>query len=131
MELCSAKNYEEEDLNLNYLYKEIISTYPELKGNVKNTQKLWVKARDGICSYSPMDGEEYKVYQNSCLYEQTYERNRELKAIILKQSATMSSRNVSSNPLWIQYIKSHCEFMQEKYSDNGCVARNNYLHAQE
>ncbi|MDU6409675.1 MAG: lysozyme inhibitor LprI family protein [Yersiniaceae bacterium] len=128
---CSAKNYKDEDLKLNYLYKQLINTYPELKENIKLTQKLWVKARDSICAYNQKDGEEYKVYQNSCLLEQTYERNRELKAIMLKQSA-LSNKNIGNlNPLWKEYMQSHCKFMQDKYSDNDCVTRNNFLHSPE
>lgn len=128
LESCSARNYKEEDSKLNSLYKELISSYPELKENIKNTQKLWVKARDSICDYSQKDGEEYKIYQNSCLYEQTYERNRELKAIISKQSGQTNISNQNSS--WNEYIKSHCNFMQGKYSDNECMARNKFLHSQ-
>ncbi|WP_394348718.1 lysozyme inhibitor LprI family protein, partial [Klebsiella quasipneumoniae] len=36
---------------LNYLYNAIVTTYPELKENIKNTQRSWIKARDSICAY--------------------------------------------------------------------------------
>ena len=86
LEKCSYNNYQSEDNLLNYLYKSIVTSFPEIKDEVKRTQILWIKARDEICKYSPDDGAEYKINQNACLYQQTYERNRELKAIIDKET---------------------------------------------
>lgn len=131
LESCSANNFNDEDSKLNYLYKSLINSYPELKGSIKNTQVSWLKARNSICKYSQADGEEYKVYKNSCMLEQTNERNRELKAIFLKQSSLKNKNIPGLNLLWEEYLKSHCEFMQDKYSDNNCINRNNFLHSQE
>ncbi|MEB7566853.1 lysozyme inhibitor LprI family protein [Enterobacter mori] len=128
---CTLDNYKKEDAYLNYLYNTIITTYPELKEDMKNTQRSWVKARDSICTYTSVDGEELQVYKNSCLYEQTYERNRELKTILSKQEVVMSHENSTSNSFWDEYVKQHCTFMKDKFSDNDCMKRNEFLHYYE
>lgn len=131
MEKCSFDNYKKEDAYLNYLYKSIIDSYPNLNEDLKITQRAWLKARDNICTYKSTDGDEFQVYKNSCLYEQTYERNRELKAIITRQSAIIKRNDISLKSLWMKYVKLHCNFMQKKYSDSECEKRNNFLHNQE
>ncbi|WP_337014802.1 lysozyme inhibitor LprI family protein [Leclercia sp. AS011] len=90
LERCAFDNYKKEYAYLNYLYNTIITTYPELKEDMKNTQRFWVNSRDSMCTYTSVDGEELPIYKNSCLYEQTYERNRELKAILSKQEVAIS-----------------------------------------
>jgi len=130
LESCSLNNYKEEDKKLNYLYKSLINVYPELKENIKKTQKAWIKARDDICKYTLIDGKEYQVYQNACLHQQTYERIRELKAIFLKQTSLENNENLSDNMLWETYLNSHCEFMLNKYNDIECKNRNKFLHSQ-
>lgn len=128
LEDCTFNEYKIEDARLNYLYKTIITTYPELKESIRNTQRTWVKARDSVCAYSESDGQEFKVYKNHCLYEQTYERNRELKAILTLQTAKNISNVSNYNPLWEQYLKGHCAFMKDNFSDNDCIKRNQSLH---
>lgn len=66
LEKCSYDNYKSEDNLLNYLYKTIITSFPEIKNEVKSAQILWIKTRDGICKYSAEDGVEYKISQNVC-----------------------------------------------------------------
>lgn len=131
LEQCSLETYKNEDAYLNYLYNAIVTTYPELKENIKNTQRSWIKARDSICAYMSADGEELQIYKNSCLYEQTYERNRELKAILSKQKVAMPHENRTSNSFWDEYVKQHCIFMKDKFSDNDCIKRNEFLHIHE
>lgn len=57
LERCAFDNYEKEDAYLNYLYNTMITTYPKLKEDMKNTQRSWVKARASICAYTSVDGE--------------------------------------------------------------------------
>lgn len=129
LELCSYNNYKSEDQVLNYLYKDIVTTFPEIKDEVRKTQQLWIKARDEICAYTPDDGEEYKINKNACLYQQTVERNRELKAIITKE-ANSGGAVAISNPKWDEYIKLHCDFMGKNFSDSECNDRNQFLHSE-
>ncbi|WP_370512071.1 lysozyme inhibitor LprI family protein [Klebsiella quasipneumoniae] len=98
---------------------------------MKNTQRSWIKARDSICAYTSADGEKLQIYKNSYLYEQTYERNRELKAILSKQKVEMPHENRTSNSFWDEYVKQHCIFMKGKFSDNDCMKRNEFLHIHE
>jgi uncharacterized protein YecT (DUF1311 family) len=130
LERCSFGNYKSEDQLLNYLYKDIITSFPQIKDEVKKTQQLWIKARDEICAYTPDDGEEYKIDQNACLYQQTYERNRELKVIILKETSGNATSQSASKPKWDDYIKHHCDFMDKQFSDSTCKDRNLSLHSE-
>ncbi|MFI8418638.1 lysozyme inhibitor LprI family protein [Serratia sp. NPDC078593] len=127
---CSYDNYKSEDNLLNYLYENIVTTFPEIKNEVKKTQRLWIKLRDDICAYTPNDGEEYKINKNACLYQQTFERNRELKAIIEKQAELRNSSKITPQLKWNEYIKLHCDFMSKQYSDSGCKDRNQFLHSE-
>lgn len=129
LETCSYDNYKSEDNLLNYLYKNIVTSFPDIKDEVKRTQILWIKARDETCKYSPADGAEYKINQNACMYQQTYERNRELKAIIDKEANKSATPQPESQPEWNNYIKSHCEFMEKQFSDMECKVRNQFLHS--
>lgn len=131
LEQCTLNNYNEEDAYLNYLYRAIVMTYPELKEEIKNTQRTWIKARDSICTYTSSDGEEFGVYKNYCFYEQTSERNRELKAILSKQASASRHENSNSKSSWDEYVKQHCTFMQNNFSDSDCVKRNEFLHNYE
>lgn len=128
LEGCTFNEYKSEDAQLNFLYKTILTTYPELKESIRETQRAWVKARDNICEYSESDGQEFKVYKNYCLYEQTYERNRELKAILTLHAAKGIRGNSDYNSLWGTYLKHHCKFMKHTFSDNDCMRRNEFLH---
>ena len=130
LEECSYNNYKQEDDALNYLYETVINLFPEIKVEVNHSQKLWLKARDDICAYTPDDGAEYKITQNACMYQQTYERNRELKAIIMKEAGRGLEQPMPKST-WSDYIKYHCEFMGEKFSDSGCKARNQFLHSSQ
>lgn len=130
LEECSYNNYKSEDDTLNFLYQTIIRSFPDIKVNVKHSQKLWIKARDEICAYTPDDGNEYKINQNSCMYQQTYERNRELKAIITKEANKGMAQSIPE-PKWSDYIKSHCEFMSKQFSDTKCKERNQFLHSSQ
>lgn len=130
MEVCSYNNYKQEDNTLNYLYRTVMNSFPEIKVEVNHSQKLWLKSRDEICAYTPDDGAEYKITQNACLFQQTYERNRELKAIILKE-AGRGVEQLMPKSKWNDYIKYHCEFMREKFSDSGCKDRNQFLHSSQ
>ncbi|EOI5729511.1 lysozyme inhibitor LprI family protein [Cronobacter malonaticus] len=129
MEVCSLANYKKEDDYLNYLYRSAAFSYPELSDDLKKIQHSWIKARDIICAASPVDGEEYKIYKYSCLYEQTYERNRELKLILLKKSSNSLPENSARNSLWNKYLKEHCVFMRNKFTDDYCEKRNEFLHS--
>lgn len=131
LEQCSYNNYKSEDQLLNYLYKDIVVTFPKIKDEVKKTQQLWIKARDEVCTYTPDDGEEYKINQNTCLYQQTVERNRELRAILTKEASSGSLSAMSSKPTWDEYIKSHCDFMKKNFSDSDCKVRNQFLHSEQ
>jgi len=124
-------NYKSEEQLLNYLYKDITTSFPKIKNEIKQTQRLWIKARNEICAYTPDDGEEYKVNQNACLYQQTFERNRELKAIISKESSGVIQHRSVSQPKWNDYIKHHCDFMEKQFSDSGCKDRNKFLHFEQ
>ncbi|EKM0378342.1 DUF1311 domain-containing protein [Cronobacter turicensis] len=128
MEECSLVNYKEEDGYLNYLYKSTILSYPELKEDLKRIQLSWINARDSICAASPTDGEEYKIYKYSCLYDQTYERNRELKVMLLKRSSNNLPENSVKTSLWKKYLKEHCTFMKSEFVDDLCEKRNEFLH---
>lgn len=75
------------------------------------------------------DGEEYKTNQYACLYQQTYEINRELKAIIAKEANGVSMSQSTSQPKWNEYIKSHCDFMERQFSDFGCKDINQFLYS--
>ncbi|MCZ4058386.1 DUF1311 domain-containing protein [Pantoea sp. LMR881] len=130
LEGCSYNNYKLEDDALNYLYKTVINSFPEIKVEVNHSQKLWLKARDEICAYTPDDGAEYKISQNACMYQQTYERNRELKAIIIKEAGRGVDQPMPKSK-WNDYIKYHCEFMGKKLSDTGCKGRNQFLHSSQ
>lgn len=130
LEACSYNNYKLEDGTLNYLYQTIIKSFPGIKSEVNYSQRLWLKARDEICSYTPDDGAEYKVMKNNCMSQQTYERNRELKAIITKEASRGMGKSVSQ-PKWNDYIKYHCEFMGKQFSDSGCKDRNQFLHSSQ
>lgn len=130
MEECSYSNYKQEDNTLNYLYGTVINSFPEIKVEVNHSQKLWLKARDEICAYTPDDGAEYKITQNACLFQQTYERNRELKAIIMKEAGRGVEQPMPKSK-WNDYIKYHCEFMGKKFSDSGCKDRNKFLHSSQ
>lgn len=130
LETCSYENYKSEDGVLNYLYKEIVASFPKIKNEVKKSQILWIKARDKTCAYTPEDGEEYKINQNACMYQQTYERNRELKAIITKE-ANKGGGGIESSPEWSDYIKYHCDFMEKQFSDTECKDRNEFLHSEQ
>lgn len=130
LEECSYNNYKVEDELLNYLYKTIIKSFPEIKVETIHSQKLWLKARDEICAYTPDDGAEYKIIQNACLYQQTYERNRELNAIIMKEAGRGVEQQFSKSK-WNDYIKYHCEFMGKKFLDSGCNDRNQFLHSSQ
>jgi len=129
LEKCSYDNYKLEDKILNDLYKNIVKSFPEIKNEVKKSQLLWIKARDKICTYTPDDGAEYKINQNACMYQQTYERNRELKAIIIKKSNLEVPSHSTSQPEWNSYIKDHCVFMEKQFSDTACKDRNQFLHS--
>ncbi len=131
LESCSYDNYKSEDELLNYLYKSIVISFPEIKNEVKKSQMLWIKARDEICTYTPDDGAEYKINKNACLYQQTYERNRELKAIITKESNMGGAPQSTSQSGWNHYIKDHCDFMEKQFSDNECKDRNLFLHSDQ
>ncbi|MFI3310559.1 lysozyme inhibitor LprI family protein [Ewingella allii] len=131
LEICSYKNYKSEDVILNYLYNKIVTLLPKIKNEVKRTQILWIKARDEICKYSPDDGAEYKITQNACLYQQTYERNRELKAIIDKETYKREIAQPEPQREWNNYVKNHCEFMEKQFADKGCMDRNNFLHSDQ
>lgn len=131
LEQCSYNNYKSEDELLNYLYKDIVVTFPQIKDEVKKTQLLWIKARDEVCTYNPDDGEEYKINQNTCLYQQTVERNRELRAILTKEANSGSLSATASKPKWDEYIKNHCDFMERNFSDSECKVRNNFLHSEQ
>lgn len=130
LEKCSYNNYKIEDDILNYLYKTVIKSFPEIKVEVIHSQKLWLKARDEICAYTPDDGAEYKISQNACLYQQTYERNRELNAIIMKEAGRGAEQQIPKSK-WNDYIKYHCEFMGKKFLDSGCEDRNQFLHSSQ
>lgn len=123
LESCAIKRYSGEDELMNYLYNEVVSLHPQLKDEIRDVQRQWLKARDEVCNYSIEDGEEYVVYQNQCLYEQTYERNRELK-VMLKQSHNSSN----FNKLWKEYVNKHCNLTKKVNSDVDCVNRNYFLH---
>lgn len=130
LEKCSYSEYKEQDDMLNYLYQTIVKSFPGIKSEVKDSQKLWIKSRDEICAYTPGDGSEYKISQNACMSQQTYERNRELKAIIAKEA----NRGVPQSMLgskWNDYIKYHCEFMAKQFLDTGCKDRNQFLHSSQ
>jgi len=129
LEKCSYNNYQSEDNLLNYLYKSIATSFPEIKDEVKRIQILWIKARNEICKYSPDDGAEYKINQNACLYQQTYERNRELKAIIDKETNKDVAPKTEAQSEWDNYIKNHCDFMEKQFSDTECKGRNQFLHS--
>lgn len=128
LEECSYNNYKLEDDTLNYLYKTVIKSFPEIKVEVTHSQKLWLKARDEICAYTSDNGAEYKINQNVCLYQQTYERNRELNTIITKEASRGSEQPMPKSK-WNDYIKYHCEFMGRKFLDSGCKDRNQFLHS--
>ncbi|QCR38363.1 lysozyme inhibitor LprI family protein [Nissabacter sp. SGAir0207] len=128
LEQCSYNNYKLEDGTLNYLYQSIIKSFPAIKNEVMHSQRLWLKARDEICAYTPDDGAEYKINQNACLYQQTYERNRELSAIITKE-VNRGVKQPMTQPKWDDYIKYHCEFMGKRFSDIECKDRNQFLHS--
>lgn len=130
LEECSYNNYKLEDDSLNYLYKTIINSFPEIRVEVNHSQKLWLKARDEICAYTSDDGAEYKISQNACMYQQTYERNRELKAIIMKEAGRGVEQPMPKSK-WNDYIRYHCEFMGKKFSDSGCKDRNQFLHSSQ
>ncbi|EPY7204650.1 lysozyme inhibitor LprI family protein [Klebsiella quasipneumoniae] len=60
---------------LNYLYNAIVTTYPELKENIKNTQRSWIKARDSICAYMSLMVRNYRfIKTHACT-------NRHMNAI--------------------------------------------------
>lgn len=40
LEQCSYNNYKSEDQVLNYLYKDIVTTFPKIKDEVRKTQQL-------------------------------------------------------------------------------------------
>ncbi|MDQ1212382.1 lysozyme inhibitor LprI family protein [Pantoea anthophila] len=130
LEECSYNNYKSEDNALNYLYKTVMNSFPEIKVQVNHSQKLWLKARDEICAYTPDNGAEYKISQNACMYQQTYERNRELKAIIMKEAGRGVEQPMPESK-WSDYIKYHCEFMGKQFLDSGCKDRNQFLHASQ
>lgn len=130
LEKCSYDNYKSEDMILNYVYNKIVTSFPGIKTEVNRSQKLWLKARDEICSYTSDDGAEYKINQNACMYQQTYERNRELKAIITNE-ANSGVAQPMSQPKWNDYVKYHCEFMGKRFSDTGCKDRNQFLHSEQ
>lgn len=130
LEKCSYNNYKSEDDLLNYLYKTLMNSFPEIKVEVNRSQKLWLKTRDEICAYTSDDGSEYKISQNACLYQQTYERNRELKAIIMKKADKGLAQPIPKSS-WNDYIKYHCEFMEKNFSDSGCKGRNQFLHSSQ
>lgn len=131
LEQCSLSNYKSEDQFLNYLYKDIVTSFPKIKNEVKKSQQLWIKSRDEICAYTPDDGEEYKINQNDCLYQQTYERNRELKAIITKEANRVVAPQPVYQSKWNDYINHHCDFMEKQFSDSDCKVRNQFLHAEQ
>jgi uncharacterized protein YecT (DUF1311 family) len=131
LEQCSYNNYKSEDQLLNYLYEDIVVTFPKIKDEVKKIQQLWIKVRDEVCTYTPDDGEEYKINQNTCLYQQTVERNRELRAILTKEANSGSLSATASKPKWDEYIKNHCDFMERNFSDSKCKVRNNFLHSDQ
>lgn len=132
LEECSYNNYKLEDDTLNYLYKTVMNSFPEIKFEVNHSQKLWLKARDEVCAYTPDDGAEYKISQNACMYQQTYERNRELQAIIMKEVGRGVEQPMpKSKSKWNDYIKYHCEFMGKQFSDSGCKDRNQFLHSSQ
>lgn len=130
LEQCSYNNYKLEDETLNYLYKTAINSFPEIKVEVNHSQKMWLKARDEICEYTPDDGAEYKISKNACMLQQTYERNRELKAIIMKEAGRSVDQSMPKSK-WNDYIKYHCEFMEKRFSDSGCKDRNQFLHSSQ
>lgn len=131
LEQCSYRNYNSEDQLLNYLYKDIVKSFPKIKDEVKKTQKLWVQARDEVCAYTLDDGDEYKINQNACMYQQTYERNRELRAIITKEANRDITPQSVPQPKWNEYLKNHCDFMEKQFSDSECKGRNQFLHSNE
>lgn len=130
LEKCSYNNYKSEDDNLNYLYKTAINSFPEIKIEVNHSQKLWLKAGDEICAYTPDDGAEYKISKNACMLQQTYERNRELKAIIMKEAGRDVEQTMPKYK-GNDYIKYHCEFLGRRFSDSGCKDRNQFLHSSQ
>lgn len=123
LELCALNRYKDEDKHMNYLYDKVVGLYPQLKVEIRVVQRQWLKARDEVCNYTIDDGEEYIVYQNQCLYEQTYERNRELK-VMLKQNNSVNNFNKS----WKEYVNKHCNLTRRVNSDSNCANRNYFLH---
>lgn len=130
LEKCSYSEYKVQDDTLNYLYQTIVKSFPAIKSDVKDSQKLWIKSRDEICAYTPNDGSEYKISRNACMSQQTYERNRELKAIIAKEANRGVPQSMPDSK-WNDYIKRHCEFMEKQFSDTGCKDRNQFLHSSQ
>lgn len=130
LEKCSLNNYKSEDKLLNYLYNDIITSFPEFRYEVKKSQQLWIKARDEVCLYNPDDGVEYKINRNACLYQQTNERNRELNAIITREISKKNGANIIPKPKWNEYLKYHCGFMKMQFADTQCNDRNLFLHSE-
>lgn len=98
---------------------------------MNHSQKLWLKARDEACAYTPDDGSEYKISQNACMH---------VSANIREKSRTKSNNHERScqgggqsmiKPKWNDYIKYHCEFMGKQFSDSGCKDRNQFLHSSQ
>ncbi len=86
MNICSAKDYEREDLKLNENYKKLIGKIESKdKEKLKEIQISWIKFKDLQCEYtaSKYDGGSMQpLIRSSCLLQMTKQRNKELKAMI-------------------------------------------------
>jgi uncharacterized protein YecT (DUF1311 family) len=81
---CAGDNYESADDALNATYKKIIASKLDRasKGRLRDSERVWIKARDTACNEAAAPDEGGSIYNmdlNNCLEDKTAARIRELK----------------------------------------------------
>jgi len=134
---CINENYIKSDKQLNQVYQNIKTNTPN-KNYIKlrNVQRTWLKTILPSCNIYKQSayGEESEIYEAMCRKQQLDERARELKLIqnYPKNSIIRNKDNLYEikslfyeYPLeWREYIKMHCDYMEEIFDDEDCFSRN-------
>ena len=84
---CAGKEYKQADVELNRVYKQLISKLGDEghKAALKNAQQAWIRYRDTNCEYEGYlnrGGTIYPVIYTGCLTRMTKERTTELRELM-------------------------------------------------
>lgn len=91
MNVCSRRDYEQTDAELNKVYKQLMLELADYGSNPRpkfqEAQSAWIKYRDATCDSEAAlyeGGSIRPTIYNSCLASATRERTKRLKAILVE-----------------------------------------------